>query len=248
MRDLPESLAPLAAWPQFLGYRLEWDATKNKMQKKPLHCRTGRVHSPVDPAAWGTFEEAARCPGADGVAFVFTEHDPFWFLDIDGAWQGGQWSALAQNLCQTFAGCAVEVSQSGTGLHLIGSGTAPAHGCRRDSLGLEFYTADRFVALTGTGATGNAAHNPGPAVLDWLVREYFPPTSGTGPGAGGAEWTEGPVAEWYGYADDAELVQNACAVTGAGSVFGDRATFADLWLGDPEALARAFPDPDRPYN
>lgn len=247
MRDLPESLAPLAAWPQFMGYRLEWDAAKNKMQKKPLHCHTGRVHSPVDPGAWGTFEQAAQCSRADGVAFVFTEHDPFWFLDIDGAWQGGQWSTLAQQLCGAFAGCAVEVSQSGTGLHLIGSGTAPAHSCRRDTLGLEFYTAGRFVALTGTGAAGSAAHDPGAPVLEWLVREYFPPGASSA-GAVGADWTEGPVPEWYGYADDSELIQNACAVTGAGSIFGDRATFADLWLADEAALAKAFPDPERPFN
>src|SRR5690606_29826978 len=133
---LPPALAPLAEYRQFMGYKLDWDAAKNKYQKKPLHCRTGWTHDPTDPAGWGTFEDATRCPGADGVAFTFTRDDPFWFLDIDNALTGGQWSELSQTLCGALTGCAVEVSQSGAGLHVFGTGYVPPHGCRNDRLGL----------------------------------------------------------------------------------------------------------------
>lgn len=245
MQQLPEALAPLAGWPQFIGYRLEWDPVKNKMQKKPLHCHTGRVHSPTDPTAWGSFEQAAACPGAHGVGFVLTEQDPFWFLDIDHAWDGQQWSALSVQLCDALRGCAVEVSQSGAALHVIGTGAVPPHSCDRDGLDIQFYTRDRFVALTGTHASGDVMHDPGAPVLEWLVREFFPPKSGT---AQADDWTEGPVPEWNGFTDDADLIQAACRATSTASVFGSRASFADLWCGDEHALSVAFPDPDRAYN
>lgn len=246
MKQLPEALASMGQYRQFIGYRLEADPSKpGKTHKKPVDIATGWTHNPHDPAIWQPFEAVAAAlqPGrVDGVGFVFTATDPFWFLDIDNCLTNAGWSALATELVQATAGAAVEVSQSGTGLHIIGSGVVPPHGCKNTALGLELYHTERFVALTGTGATGSAAHDAS-AALPGLVAKYFPPA------VAGEVAGDGPCPEWDGHTDDAELLQHAYNTVSAAARFGDRATFKQLFEGDADALAKCFPDGGgRPYD
>ena len=99
MEQLPPALVPLAEWPQFVTWKLVPSARPGKMDKLPCDWRSGSVTSAHNPATWGTFEQCAdavRAGHGQGVGFVFTAADPFWFLDIDGALQAdGQWSPLA---------------------------------------------------------------------------------------------------------------------------------------------------------
>src|SRR5439155_22843311 len=91
-----------------------------------------------------------------GLGYVVTK--THWVLDIDNCFNDATktWSSLAIELCNSFKGCAIEISVSGKGLHIYGVGTPPPHTNRNSSLGIEFYTENRFVALTGTNATGDA--------------------------------------------------------------------------------------------
>jgi len=250
MRELPAALAPMGAYRQFIVYVAQPSRTRpGKTDKFPCDFRSGRVVSAHDPAFWtdaATAIAAAAQWGAPyGVGFVFTEADPFWFLDIDGCLQAdGQWSPLAVAMCQAFTGAAVEVSQSGQGLHIFGTGRPPAHGCKNEPLHLELYHTGRFVALTGVGAIGNAAADFS-HVLPSLVANYFPPDAVQSLEQG---WTEGPCAEWRGPADDDELIRRALRSQSTASAFGGRASFADLWTGNLEALQRCYPDPVRAYD
>jgi hypothetical protein len=248
MRHLPEPLAALGRYRQFILYRLVPDGAK--MQKKPIDPRTLVVADPHNPAAWATFDEvAAILPvlgPAHGIGFVFTDNDPFWFLDIDSALDGSAWSQTAAEACSVFAGCAIEVSQSGRGLHIFGTGTAPAHSCRNAESHLEFYTSKRFVALTGTNAIGNAEHDSGAALGEYIAR-YFPPSLARNDDGW---WSDRPVPQWRGPVDDDKLIARALRSRSASSTFGTKAAFADLWDADPGALAAAFPadQPGAPYN
>lgn len=242
MQQLPEALAPFGQYRQFIPYRTEPDPEKpGKLKKYPLDIATGATHNAHDPLVWRTFQEVAdyvTAGHAHGVAFVFTESDPFWFLDIDDALNDGQWSPLACDLLARTAGAAVEVSASGNGLHVFGSGPVPPHGCKNVAQGLEFYHAHRFVALTGTHASGSASWRNDEAVAQ-LIAAYFPPGAGTD----WSEWTDEPVPEWDGHTDDDELLQHACRSGSGASAFGKRATFAELFGRDEDALAVAYPDP-----
>lgn len=66
------------------------------------------------------------------------------------------------------------------------------------------------------------------------------------------EWTDEPVAEWRGPADDETLISRALASKSVAAAFGNRASFADLWHADPVALCRAYPARNRrdglPYD
>lgn len=249
MERLPEALAPLGQWRQFVGYRLTPDPQHaGKMKKLPVSADAGHACSVTSPANWRSFDEvsAAVAGGrADGVGFVFTESDPFWFLDIDNCrTPDGQWSDLALSLIRALPGAAVEVSQSGNGLHVIGTGTPPPHSCKNTALGLEFYHAGRFVALTGNCGPNGRADADLTAALPSLIGQYFPPAQSDGVAG------DGPADDWDGYADDSELLAHACNVVSAAARFGQRATFRQLFEGDEAALGQSYPDDSgaRPYD
>jgi len=170
------------------------------------------------------------------VGFFFTVDDPFYFLDIDHCLQADKtWSPIALALMGALPGGAVEISASGDGLHIFGTGTTPEHSCKNIALGLELYTERRFVALTGTSAMGNAGVDHS-VMLPGLVAQYFPPKIT----ANSAEWTDGPIEGSTPIKDDEKLIEKALASSSAANTFGDRASFADLWTRNVEALALAY--------
>lgn len=254
MQTLPAALAPLSAFPQFVLYKLKREGEKT--QKLPVDHRTGLMPKKGTGGAhnrdiWTDAQTAlaALAQGrGDGLGFVFTAEDPFWFLDLDYCLVDGDWSPAAKQLMQAFSGAAVEISQSGQGLHIIGSGKCPPHGCDNEAINTQFYTEKRFVALTGTHISGNAGTDH-TVSLAWLVQHYFPiPKAGQHFGDWDDAITLGPCPEWRGQTDDADLLRRALKSQGLRSTFGDAASFADLWTANHDALSRAFPDEGRPYN
>ena len=247
MYTLPEPLAPLAAWNQFVCWFATPDPKRpGKMTKLPVHWGTGAVVDSNDPANWTNADNALAMAKrwdrgyGSGAGFVFTEQDPFFFLDIDGALVNGQWSALALDLCATFQGAAVEVSQSGEGLHIFGQTSRIPHRSKNVPLGLEFYTEKRFAAITGTNAIGNVLADC-TGTLQAIIPAYFAPDTHT---IAPASWTSEPVPEWSGPDDDAELIRRAL---NAGSknpeiAFGGKQSFRDLWEGKIDENKRSEAD------
>lgn len=237
MLSLPAALAPLGQFRQFITYLVVPSPTRpGKTDKFPTDYRTGEVVDAHDPSRWTDFE-TAQASGRP-VGFVFTDNDPFFFLDIDGALQpDGQWSPIAHQLCQVFAGCAVERSQSGNGLHIFGMGWPADHAKKNRHLNIEFYHSGRFVALTGIDATGSAATVADPRALPWLINTYFVPAAEVAD----ADLTQGPRGGWNGPKDDATLIARACRSQSSKAAFGSGASFNDLWLGDVDVLSKAYP-------
>lgn len=217
--------------------------------KVPVDWRTMKAGNAYDPAIWLSHESATAMATALGmsVGFVFTKDDPYWFLDIDDCLVEGKWSDTAQYFCQMFAGAAIEVSTSGTGLHIFGRGIPPEHRTRNSQYHLEFYSHNRSVLLTGNGWMGSVEWD-GSHLLPWLVENFFKPDDSPGTGIIDADWTDGPCEDWVGPEDDDELIRRALHSKSAFNAFGGKATFAQLWEGDVEALGRAFPDSERPYD
>lgn len=252
MRELPQALAAMGAYRQFIVYVAVPSQTRpGKTDKYPCDFRTGSVASAHDANIWTDYQTAigyaAHYGASYGVGFVFTDADPFFFLDLDECLQADNtWSPLAVSLCQYLNGAAVEISQSQKGLHVFGSYSSPIgpHGCKNTALGLELYHTGRFVALTGIGAAGNVAMDCA-HLLPGLITTYFPASPGHDVEQG---WTEEPSEDWRGPTDDDELIRRALRSQSTASAFGGRASFADLWNGNVEVLARCYPDPARGYD
>lgn len=239
---------PFAA-PQYVPWVARPSATRpGKVDKIPLDWRTGRPGDAQDPALWLTYDAARMWADAlgRGIGFVLTEAAGIWCIDLDECLTPQGWSGRATEVASRFPGAYIEVSHSGRGLHIFGTGPVPPHRTRAREGGLELYSHSRFIALTGTGAVGDATTRH-PEALAWIVAQYFEPD--IPPPGGAEEWRDGPVPEWSGPADDDTLIARmlAAPVTG-GAAFGARASIAALWHADPVALGRAFPHPDREYD
>ena len=236
---------------KFVPYKVVPSASRpGKTDKLPLDWRTGNVADAQDPANHLTQEaaELAVSMGTGvGVGLVLTPEERLWCVDIDNCLQAdGNWSPIAIDLCDRLAGAYIEVSVSGRGLHIIGTGDLPPHGTRNGPLGLELYSKGRFIALTGTHATGDMTCDLTPVIAP-LALQYFPPSAGgsTDP----SEWTEGPCEGWAGPLDDGELISKMLSVKSAAAAFGGAASPRDLWEANEAALAKAFPDTgDRAYD
>lgn len=213
--------------------------------KRPCDPRTGRVHDANDPSIWTTFDAAraaAERHKLSGIGFVFTEADPFFFLDIDHSIDpDGTLSPLAHE-CMAALPCMWERSQSGRGLHAFGTGSPPPNtGNRNDAIGLELYTSKRFVAYTGDLLPGTGSPDvdcsEGLAIIAGKYLPHRTPVDTEAPA--------GPRPEWAGPEDDDELLARAFAARPSVDVaLGEKASFKQLYTADPEALARAFPSVD----
>jgi primase-polymerase (primpol)-like protein len=226
---------PLAHLNQFIIH-------KNKI---PSDYRTGQPANAHGPAVWAPYDTATKAAAhfgeGYGVGFVFTDADPHWFVDIDKCAVNGQWSQTALDLCALFQGSYIEVSQSGAGLHIVGTGIVPPHGCRNKEHGLEFYTSERYMAL-GHSGQGDPRRDTS-ALMGEFVAKYFPPEAEhTG------VWSKGHELGWE-LPDDDELIRRALRMTGGpNAVFGDGVTFKDLWEANESVLGKAYPSEDRAYD
>lgn len=215
-----------------------------KTNKVPLDPVSLRAHNPHDPNVWldaqTAISTASTHGDAYGVGFVFTKNDPFFFLDIDGCAVGSEWSPLAIDVMAMFPGAAVEVSQSGQGLHIFGHGTPPLeHANKNTKLDLELYTDKRFVALTGLNTVGDAGteHSNG---LNAFCGHYMQRKTPIGATALD-DWTTEPTPDWDGPLDDVELITKALGAQSVGAKLGGRASFKDLWECDVDKLAHFYP-------
>ena len=109
-----------------------------------------------DPSTWGTFQDCLNA-GKNGsahhdyeIGFVFTDKDPFVFIDLDGAITDGEPEPWADELIQHFNSM-MEVSQSGRGIHIFVAGEKKWDRSKPEYKGheVEVYDRGRFVALTG---------------------------------------------------------------------------------------------------
>lgn len=247
MRDLPKPLEGLREYNQFIICKLVPRATsETKMDKIPIDVRTGRPTSAHDKSAWMTIDEAMNylnnnLVGRDHLlGFVFTKDDPWFFVDIDSCIDHhGNYSDLAQSIIARFPGAAMEVSSSGTGLHIFGYAQAIPHRCKRDDLHLELYTKDRFVAFGHLEyMTGDIYQDFTPHLASY-INDYFKPLESMA--LTNAEWTDTPDPNWNGPDDDDELIKKMLSSASFKSKMGAGVAVKDLWECNLEVLAEHYP-------
>lgn len=173
-----------------------------------------------------------------GVGIVLYEGCGLGCVDVDGALQeDGTWSPVALGLCARFSGAYMEVSMSGRGLHLIfRCDDPPTHSTKNVQLHIEFYTAARYIALTGINATGSVSFD-GTALVPALVQDFFPPKTAHDV----AGWTDEPHPDWNGPEDDEALLALMLRSSSARAKFGKGVTFSDLWNNNVDKLREAWP-------
>ncbi|MDP9375636.1 MAG: hypothetical protein M3Q65_24940 [Chloroflexota bacterium] len=137
--------------PQWVCWRWDWIQARAKWTKVPINPRTGRLASTADPATWGAFEDAlarSRDDGLDGIGYVFSEHDPYAGVDLDGCRDSvtGDITPWALEIARCLDSY-TEVSPSGRGLHIFVRAALPRRGNRKGNV--EFYDRGRYLTVTG---------------------------------------------------------------------------------------------------
>lgn len=173
-----------------------------------------------------------------GVGVVLYEGCGYACIDVDHALQpDGTWSPVAIGLCTRFSGAYVEVSMSGHGLHIFfRCDNPPEHATKNIPLHIEFYTAARYMALTGTNAIGDVNFDA-TALVPALVKDFFAPKQEVA----SADWTGEPHVDWSGPEDDEVLLALMLRSSSARAKFGKGVTFSDLWNNNVDKLREAWP-------
>jgi len=204
-------LEALIAYRQWVVWKLIHRPSKVKADKIPFNALTGGYASSTDAATWCSYAEAcaAVVPGNySGIGFIFTDNDPFVFIDLDSCRDAttGEWLPEAVEICARFPGAAMEISQSGTGAHIICSvmnkSLFGAHYNKWNGW-LEFYTSGRFIAFGGGAWQGDPTIDHTAALLDWVPLR----PNGAVADDGTDVASVGRDPRWCGPEDDAELLR-----------------------------------------
>ncbi|HRP73194.1 MAG TPA: AAA family ATPase, partial [Luteimonas sp.] len=225
MNTLEHALGSVASTNRFFVYLLTWNATRGKLDKKPVG----------SPATAGmtyaqAYAEAMRLRSTGQQATVglwITADSGLFFLDIDTLPADHTLDARAQQLLAAFPGAFMEWSVGRRGLHVLGRMTVPVpHSSRNDALHLEFYTADRGCALNIDAAPSGSIDTTHD--VSSVVAQYFPPRAAA---VHGGERRP----EWRGPADDDELISKMLAArVSAEAAFNGKASLSQLWHGQVE--------------
>jgi putative DNA primase/helicase len=140
--------------PEELRQRHQWVVWKleerdGKPTKVPYIAGGGGKASSTDSLTWRSFEKAVRALETgryDGLGFVFSSGDPFAGVDLDDCRdpETGALEEWAARIVEAF-GSYAEVSQSGTGVHIIVMGKAP----NKKRGKVEAYSSERYFTMTG---------------------------------------------------------------------------------------------------
>lgn len=230
--------------PNYMLYRLSWNAEKQKYNKRP--CRvdgSSLTEGEQPPMSTRAVADAAlsRLPAPshehDGYAlgFWFTADLNLFFLDLDGCVTDGQLTGDAARIVTPFlaAGCYFEGSSSGRGAHVVGSytGELPPHRNVHPTVhSYELYTRDRGMIVNTAANTGSPFVDCTGQLLAVLA-ELFPPRAAVN--------LLHPVGErrpeWRGPEDDDELIRRMLAARGSvAAALGGRTSFTELWNGNVE--------------
>lgn len=187
--------AELITAPQWVLWKsVTRDGKPTKLPFQP----NGKPAASNDSATWSPFDvardafEAKR--GYAGLGFVFSEHDAFCGIDLDGCRdpETGDIAGWARSIIGKFKSYA-EVSPSLTGIKIWTRAKFPFERGRKVELStaprvcdkapaIEVYDKLRYFAVTGQRLKGFDDVRECQSEMDWLIVEYLPETEPTAAG------------------------------------------------------------------
>jgi hypothetical protein len=154
--------------PSELKYLDQWVTWKSeirdgKITKVPYQ-PNGMKANVTDRNTWSSFKDVED---HEKVGFVFTNEDPYVFIDIDGNKETGTFSPSASFWISKFDSY-TEYSPSKSGFHIIIKGNKKFPNCRRGDF--EIYEKNRFATFTGNVYKNYVEINKRQDVLDGLQK------------------------------------------------------------------------------
>lgn len=156
----------LRSYKQWLLWKYE-NGTKVPYQVNGRRARTN------DPCTWSSFDEVCAVANSyEGIAWVFSESDPYCGVDLDDCVDEKIVEPWAEEIIQRFSGVAyIEMSPSGTGVKLITRAKKPKNTRCSSGSGVECYDNRRFWAMTGFELSDKIGD--GQESIEWLCKTYL---------------------------------------------------------------------------
>lgn len=134
--------------PAELRKKARWIRHHNKV---PITAQ-GKPASSTNPITWTDYRSAAESQVGDGLGFVLNG-DGIVCIDLDHCFDG-QPNKEAQQLIDSLPNTYIEVSPSGTGLHVWGyADLKKGRRFNRNGLSVEIYPNGRYLTVTGQAIT-----------------------------------------------------------------------------------------------
>ncbi len=136
--------------PAAMTRRPQW--VRHSARKVPLSARGAKrtPASSTDPTTWSSYSAAKRSTAGVGLGFVLSSVDRLVCIDLDHALGGGVLAGWAREIVDQAPDTYIEVSPSGTGLHVWGYGTVGrGRRIRRGEAHVEVYDRGRYITVTG---------------------------------------------------------------------------------------------------
>lgn len=171
----PDSLTKLPIW---ILWRLEPDKS-GRITKVPYSGRYDGRASSTDPLTWTTFDRVVDKLQKNrafykGIGVGVRKSDRLIFIDVDHCVdENGDLSEIAQDIVNHLPGQFMEISQSGSGLHIFALGEIPRN-FKNSKNGVEMYADKRFCSMTGN-SIGEGSPHEDPDGIRYVFETYKTP-------------------------------------------------------------------------
>lgn len=163
---------PLSGNAKWILWKLE--EVNGRMSKVPYSAKYNGKASTTDSSSWADFQTALallhNTTKFEGIGFVFSAADGLVFIDIDHCIENGVISETGRDIISHFKSSYIELSQSGTGIHIITKGIIPK-ALKNSQEGIEMYCNARYCAITGKALSPTEPHEEQSAV-DYVYERY----------------------------------------------------------------------------
>lgn len=176
-----------SAVPEEMKLQKNWvcwslEERNGKQTKVPKNPRTGGNASVTLSGTWGTFAQAETYyvehpENISGLGYVFTEASGIIGIDFDHVIENGHITNEEIQSLVARCGSYVEVSPSGTGLHMYVKGKWKGTSRKNNNLGggmaIEVYPSARFFTVTGGAYNEAGTLKEEQELLDFIYDRYF---------------------------------------------------------------------------
>jgi len=218
----PESIKCLPVW---ILWKLEPDKS-GRLTKVPYSAKYDGRASSTNENTWSTFENTMskyedHSGEYDGIGIMLSTKYQIVFIDIDHciSYEDGsedpKLSPTAEDILNHMESQFIELSQSGTGVHILAVGDFEKN-FKNSETGVEMYKEKRFVAMTGKALAENEPHWD-PENIMYIYNKYKATQKGTK-----RLRKAPPKREVCLCLDDKKIIERA----------SDNAKFKKLYVGD----------------
>lgn len=143
---IPESMKKLNNWVLWKLEEQTNDRGETRKTKIPIQAVGKKNAMSTEPKTWADFKTAVDNKGELGIGFVLPLDGSMTMIDLDHCIHEDKLTPFAKSIVERFYDTYMELSQSGTGIHIFVKGNVPTAVKTKE---IEIYSSKRYCAMTG---------------------------------------------------------------------------------------------------